>query len=71
MQIHGMDSDEWFVKEGDLNAARALIAGAPNRELFLYRGDRHLFADNSLPSWDEGAAALLTERVMRFLNTIR
>ena len=71
MQIHGMDSDECFVQEGDLDAARTLVAGAPDRELFLYRGDGHLFADNSLPSWDESAAALLTERVMRFLNTIR
>ena len=38
-------------------------------ELFLYRGDQHYFADASLPSYDRGAAALLTERVLSFLAT--
>jgi hypothetical protein len=35
-----------------------------------YAGDRHLFADNSLPDYDEGAAKLLKKRVLSFLNTI-
>ncbi|MFF7700827.1 dienelactone hydrolase family protein [Streptomyces lydicus] len=71
VQIHGMDADEFFVEEGDLDAARALVASTPNAELFLYPGDRHLFADSSLPSYDEKAAALLTERVLGFLAGVR
>ncbi|WP_310714405.1 dienelactone hydrolase family protein [Streptomyces lydicus] len=71
VQIHGMDADEFFVEEGDLDAARALVASTPDAELFLYPGDRHLFADSSLPSYDEKAAALLTERVLGFLAGVR
>ncbi|MFI1617663.1 dienelactone hydrolase family protein [Streptomyces lydicus] len=71
VQIHGMDADEFFVEDGDLDAARALVASTPDAELFLYPGDRHLFADSSLPSYDEKAAALLTERALGFLAGIR
>lgn len=66
-QIHGMDADEFFAGEGDLAAARALVESAPQAELFLYPGDKHLFADSSLPSYDADAAALLTRRVLAFL----
>jgi dienelactone hydrolase len=67
VQIHGMDADSFFVEEGDLDAARVLVDSAPNAELFLYPGDQHLFTDRSLPSFDEQATALLTERVLGFL----
>ena len=70
VQVHGMDADEFFAGEGDLEAARALVASSPDAELFLYRGDQHLFADPGLPSYDEGAAALLTERVLAFLEAL-
>jgi dienelactone hydrolase len=70
VQIHGMDADPFFAGEGDVDAARALVAATPEAELFLYPGDRHLFADPGLPSYDEGAAKLLTERVLRFLAAI-
>jgi dienelactone hydrolase len=70
VQIHGMDGDPFFVEEGDLDAARALVAATPDGELFLYPGKEHLFADDSLPSYDERAASLLTERVRRFLDGI-
>lgn len=71
VQIHGMDADPIFVDEGDLDAARALVEAAPGEaELFLYPGDAHLFADASLPSYDEHAARLLTERVIRFLDGV-
>ncbi|MGN9919158.1 dienelactone hydrolase family protein [Micromonospora palomenae] len=70
VQVHGMDADEFFVDEGDLDAARALVAAAPDAELFLYPGPQHLFADSSLPSYHEPAAALLTERVLGFLDRI-
>jgi dienelactone hydrolase len=71
VQVHGMDADELFAGEGDLDAARALVQAAPDAELFLYPGNRHLFADSSLPSYDEQAAALLTERVLSFLDGIK
>jgi dienelactone hydrolase len=71
VQIHGMDADEFFAGEGDVDAARALVQATPDAELFLYPGNRHLFADSSLPSYDEGAAALLTERVLSFLDGIK
>lgn len=67
VQIHGMDADPIFVGEGDVDAARALVASAPDAELFLYPGDQHYFADSSLPSYDAAAAALLRERVLEFL----
>lgn len=70
VQIHGMDGDEFFAGEGDLEAARELVASAPDGELFLYPGDKHLFADSSLPSYDEEAAALFTERVLAFLSRV-
>jgi dienelactone hydrolase len=67
VQVHGMDADPFFVGEGDVDAARALVAQASSGELFLYPGDRHLFTDSSLASYDPAAAALLTERVLAFL----
>jgi dienelactone hydrolase len=69
VQIHGMDADPSFAEEGDLDAARALVASARNAELFLYQGDKHLFADTSLPSYDADAAALLRQRVLEFLQS--
>ena len=70
VQIHGMDADPFFVGGGDIDAARALVASAEDAELFLYPGDRHLFADSSLPFYDVGAAELLTERVLDFLAAL-
>ncbi len=67
VQVHGMDADPWFVGEGDLDAARALVEQAEDGALFLYPGDQHYFADRTQPSYDPAAAALLTERVLAFL----
>lgn len=71
VQVHGMEEDEFFAGEGDIDAARALVQAAPNAELFTYPGNRHLFADSSLPSYDEPAAGQLTQRVLAFLEGIR
>lgn len=68
VQVHGMDADSYFVDDGDLAAARALVDEAADAELFLYPGEQHLFADSSLSSYDAGASALLTERVLDFLR---
>ncbi len=73
VQIHGMEGDEFFAGDGDIDAARALIeeASATARaELFIYPGDGHLFADSSSSSYDREAAALLTKRALDFLQTI-
>jgi dienelactone hydrolase len=67
-QIHAMDADPIFVGEGDLEAARALVAAADQAELFLYPGSAHYFADSSLASFDAAATALLTSRVLAFLR---
>jgi dienelactone hydrolase len=63
-----MDADPIFVGEGDLDAARALVASTGSAELVLYPGSQHYFADSSLPSYDAEAAALLTGRVLDFLR---
>jgi dienelactone hydrolase len=70
VQVHGMDGDPMFAYEGDLDAARALVASTDSAELFLYPGNAHLFADSSLPSYDPGATALMTSRVLDFLATL-
>src|SRR5215210_4230251 len=69
LQIHLMEADEWAL-EGDLDAARELDETVESAELFLYPGDRHLFTDNSLPDYDEGAATLLKRRVLSFLDDV-
>ena len=68
VQIHGMDADPIFAGEGDLEAARALVNSAELAELFLYPGEQHSFADSSLPSFVPDAAALMTRRVLGFLQ---
>ena len=71
VQIHGMDADPFFASEGDIDAARALVASAERAELFLYPGKEHLFADPTLTSYDQAAADLLISRVLAFLDGIR
>lgn len=70
VQIHGMDRDPFFALEGDIDAARELVAtvGPDLAELFVYPGDQHLFADSSLPSYDAAAATLVIERSREFLD---
>jgi dienelactone hydrolase len=68
VQIHFMDNDPWA--EEDLPAARELAETVETAELFLYPGDGHLFADNSLQDYDEGAATLLKQRTLGLLETL-
>ncbi len=68
VQVHAMERDPFFVDEGDIEAARALVEEADAGELFLYPGEQHLFSDSSLPAYDEEAATLLCERVLTFLQ---
>lgn len=67
VQVHAMNGDPFFVDE-DSDAAHALVDQVKAAELFLYPGEQHLFADSSLPSYDPGATALLTQRVLDFLS---
>ena len=67
LQIHMMEDDPWA--EEDLPAARELEEAA-GAELFRYPGDQHLFADDSLPDYDEAAATLLKQRVREFLDKV-
>jgi dienelactone hydrolase len=68
VQVHGKDADPFFLE--DIDAARALVASTDQAELFLYPGEEHLFADSSLPAYDADCAALLTERVLAFLEAV-
>lgn len=71
VQIHLGESDEWVLPPNeDLAAARDLAAGVTTAELFLYPGDSHLFTDESLPSYDADATALVTKRMVGFLNAL-
>jgi len=70
VQIHGADHDPIFVDEGDIDAAREIVAKVDDAELFLYPSDQHYFADRSLPSYDPKATALLMSRVLEFLARV-
>ncbi len=72
VQIHGMEQDPFFGLEGDLDAARELVGkvGSELAELFVYPGDRHLFTDSSLPSYDADATALVVRRSREFLDRL-
>ncbi|MFF1275836.1 dienelactone hydrolase family protein [Streptomyces marokkonensis] len=67
VQVHAKEDDPFFTEDAD--AARALVSASADGELFLYPGDQHLFADNSLPSYDPDAAKLLTQRAIEFLGS--
>jgi len=73
VQIHGMDKDPFFAEEGDLEAAQELVAivGPDLAELFTYPGDKHLFTDSSLPSYDPNATALVIHHSLDFLSKLR
>lgn len=68
-QVHGMDGDPFFIGDGDLDAARAVQAGHPELETFLYPGKGHLFTDSSSADYDQVTAAQVLERISAFLTT--
>jgi dienelactone hydrolase len=72
VQIHGMDADPFFALEGDIDAAREIVetVGPDQGQLFVYGGDRHLFTDSSLPSYDAAATDLVIERSLDFLGRL-
>lgn len=72
VQIHGMDKDPFFALEGDIDAAREIVetVGPQTAALFVYPGDRHLFTDSSLASYDAEATALVLKRSAEFLDRV-
>jgi dienelactone hydrolase len=72
VQVHGMDKDPFFAGEGDLDGARELVAavGPGVAELYTYPGDKHLFTDSSLPSYDAAATRLVLDRSLAFLGRL-
>jgi hypothetical protein len=72
VQIQGMAKDPFFALEGDIGAARELVetVGSELAELFVYPGDRPLFVDSSLQSYDADAAALVVQRSREFLDRL-
>jgi dienelactone hydrolase len=70
VQVHGMERDPFFGLEGDVDAARELVAQAQDGELFVYPGDVHLFTDSSLPGYDEAATALVVQRALELLARV-
>ncbi|NUO92737.1 MAG: dienelactone hydrolase [Dermatophilaceae bacterium] len=70
VQVHGGEADEFFMDEGDVEAARQLVDAAGDGELFTYAGCGHLFADASAPAYDPDAAALAQQRVLDFLARV-
>ena len=68
LQIHFMEDDPWA--EEDVPAAREIADTIEGAELFLYPGDRHLFADNSVSDYDPSAAALLRQRALDPLEVV-
>lgn len=70
VQVHGGEADEFFMDEGDVEAARQIVDAAEDGELFTYAGCGHLFADASAPAYDPDAAALAQQRVLDFLARV-
>ena len=59
-----MEDDEW----ADVDVGRELARTVEGAELFLYPGNRHIFADSRLADYDPHAAELLMKRVLAFLR---
>ena len=70
VQVHGMEADPFFAGDGDIDAARSLVAEVDDGELFTYPGDVHLFTDSSLPSYDAAATAQVLQRVLGLLERV-
>ena len=69
LQIHIMDRDPLASPpETDLETARQFDAELEEATFFSYPGDAHLFADESLPSYDADTARQAEARVLELLG---
>ena len=66
----GIENCPGTVTLDDEGSSQELVEEAKDGELFLYPGSGHLFADPSGPDFDEGAATLLKERTLEFLDRV-
>ena len=69
MQIHGGEGDEYFQEDKPF-ADQAVELLGDRAELFVYPAEQHLFTDRSLPAYDAAAAALVTQRILAFLDRL-
>lgn len=70
VQVHGMDADDIFVGDGDLDTARELVGSTPGSELFLYPGSGHLFVDATTADFDPAATALVVDRIVSLVEAV-
>ena len=71
LQIHIMEDDPIASPpEIDLETARRLDATLEEATFFAYPGDRHLFADDSLPGYDASTAHKAEARVLELLGSL-
>lgn len=70
VQIHGNEFDPFFVHDGDLDNARAMVAAHESVELYLYPGKGHLFAETNHPDFEEESAMQARGRIASFLTTL-
>ena len=70
LQIHMMEDDPVVTEDGDLAVARKITESADGASLYLYRGERHLFVDDSLPGYDQAATELVAARVTALLDRV-
>ena len=70
VQIHGNEFDPFFVNDGDIDHARALVATHPAVELYLYPGKGHLFAETNHPDFEEESAMQARGRIASFLANL-
>jgi dienelactone hydrolase len=69
VQIHGGEGDEFFQEDKEY-ADQAVEVLGDRAELFVYPAQAHLFTDRSLPSYDAESAALVTQRILGFLDRV-
>jgi dienelactone hydrolase len=70
VQVHGAEGDEFFQEDLPFAEEMPSVLGPERAEVYLYPGDRHLFTDRSLDAYDAGAAALVTRRMLAFLDRV-
>jgi dienelactone hydrolase len=68
LQIHGGEGDEYFQEDRPFADQAVELLGPERAELFVYPAQHHLFTDRSLPSYDADSAALVTRRILAFLD---
>lgn len=70
VQIHANEFDPFFVHDGDIDHARALVTSHPSVELYLYPGTGHLFAETNHPDFENDSAMQARGRVASFLAAL-